>query len=42
LGGGVPPLQIWESALAVKELRWHARPIISGEHVLSGKIVREE
>src|SRR5215470_14837808 len=42
LGGGVPPLQIWESPRFVKKLRWHARLLKPGEDVVSGKIAREE
>ncbi len=37
LGGGVPPLPIWESALVVKELRWHASPEMHGRAGSFGK-----
>src|SRR5215470_20402933 len=42
LGGGVPPLQIWESFPSVKEVRWHATVLIAGEPVLSRTKLTEE
>jgi hypothetical protein len=42
LGGGVPPLQIWESRPSVKEVCWNATGRMGGEQVVSTKKLSEE